>query len=384
MPKFYEFFAGGGMARAGLGSQWTCLFANDFDPMKAAAYRANWGSTHFMLEDIRKLSANDLPGVADLAWASFPCQDLSLAGNYAGIGAAGDNMQTRSGTFWTFWKLMLGLGKTGRFPPIIVLENVYGVLTSNGGDDFAAIGACFARAGYRFGALLIDAVRFVPQSRPRVFIVGVRGDIALSSHLAANEPQPSWHPQALVAAYDKMGRNTKNAWLWWRMPLPESSPLKLEKIIDDEPDGVQWHRPAETRRLISMMSERNLQKLEKMKRFGQRTVGTIYKRTRQGVQRAELRWDGIAGCLRTPAGGSSRQLVLVVEGKKLRSRLLSSREAARLMGLPETYKLPANYNDAYHVAGDGVAAPVVRYLAGAILEPILQTKAGRRTVVAAE
>ena len=82
-PTFYEFFAGGGMVRAGLGGGWTCLFGNDFDAKKAASYRANWGSDELCIGDVASLKAADLPGRADLAWASFPCQDLSLAGNDA-------------------------------------------------------------------------------------------------------------------------------------------------------------------------------------------------------------------------------------------------------------------------------------------------------------
>ena len=86
----------------------------------------------------------------------------------------------------------------------------------------------------------------------------------------------------------------------------------------------------------------------------------------------------MAGCLRTPAGGSSRQLILVVEPGRVRSRLLSSREAARLMGLPEDYPLPQRYNAAYHLAGDGVAVPVVRHLARFVLEPLCHAAALRR------
>jgi DNA (cytosine-5)-methyltransferase 1 len=84
---FLEFFAGGGMARAGLGESWRCLFANDFDAKKVAAYVRNYGETDIRLEDVAKLTLDDLPArPSDLAWASFPCQDLSLAGDYAGLG----------------------------------------------------------------------------------------------------------------------------------------------------------------------------------------------------------------------------------------------------------------------------------------------------------
>jgi DNA (cytosine-5)-methyltransferase 1 len=141
----------------------------------------------------------------------------------------------------------------------------------------------------------------------------------------------------------------------------------LSEIVEDEPTGVEWHTPGETGRLIGLMSPRHLQKLEKAKQLRSRTVGTAYKRMRPGedgrrVQRAEVRFDQISGCLRTPAGGSSRQIILVVEGKRVRSRLLSPKEAARLMGVPEDYPVPKGYNEAYHLLGDGLAVPAVRWL----------------------
>lgn len=374
MPQFYEFFAGGGMARAGLGSDWHCLFANDFDEMKAATYRANWLGNELVVGDVNDLTTADLPSVADLAWASFPCQDLSLAGNYAGLGEADVALQTRSGAFWGFWKLMIGLKREERAPSVIVLENVYGILTAKQGRDFANIGRCLSYAGYKFGALLVDAIHFVPQSRPRVFIVAVRRELRIPVELTSREPQMPWHPPALVKASELLDPPAKESWIWWKMPKPSvNRRAKLEQIIGDDASGVEWHSPAETARLISMMSDRNRAKLDKMRQAGKRVVGTIYKRTRQGVQRAELRCDGIAGCLRTPAGGSSRQLVIIVNGEQVRSRLLSPREAARLMGLPDTYKLPANYNDAYHVAGDGLVVPAVRHLASSLIEPLINS-----------
>jgi DNA (cytosine-5)-methyltransferase 1 len=126
------------------------------------------------------------------------------------------------------------------------------------------------------------------------------------------------------------------------------------------------------------MAPLHLAKIDMASLSGRKLVGSIYKRTRpdaHGVkrQRAEVRFDDIAGCLRTPGGGSSRQTIVVVEGKSVRSRLLSPREAARLMGLAEDYCLPERYNDAYQVAGDGVCVPVVRHLAENLLEPILNS-----------
>jgi DNA (cytosine-5)-methyltransferase 1 len=384
-PRFFEFFAGGGMARAGLSDGWECAFANDFDPMKAAAYRTNWGREHFLLADINDLTADDLPGYADLAWASFPCQDLSLAGNAAGLGT--EEVQTRSGAFWAFWRLMLGLQECGRAPAIIVLENVYGVLTANGGRDFALIGRALALAGYRFGALVLDAVHFLPQSRPRVFIVATRGDVVVADRHLAHDRDPRWHPPAMAAAIDRLAESDREQWQWLHVSEPLARVTSLSELIEDVPSGTEWHTPAQTIRLIEMMSPTGRAKLDRMKATGKRVVGTVYRRGRPDAtgairQRAELRDDQIAGCLRTPRGGSSRQTIVVVDGDNVRSRLLSPREAARLMGLPDSYLLPSRYNDAYHLAGDGLAVPVVRYLAAQLLEPILTTQPSAYAVAA--
>lgn len=370
MPTFYEFFAGGGLVRAGLGPDWRCLLANDIDPRKAASYAANWGPENLRVEDVGKLTTSDLPNQADLAWASFPCQDLSLAGDYAGL------QGERSGTFWPFWNLIENLRTENRAPAVVALENVCGAITSHGGQDFAAIGSALVRGGYRFGALVIDAVRFVPQSRPRLFIIAMRQDRPIPENLVLDEPHPSWHPANLVGAYEKLPPDAKQAWVWWNLPSAPARRVSFADLIEDEPQGVAWHTAAETQYLISLMNPLHLAKLDKAKRMGKRMVGAIYKRTRPDengnrAQRAEIRFDDIAGCLRTPAGGSSRQILMIVEGRKVRSRLLSPREAARLMGLPDTYLLPEKYNDAYHLAGDAVVVPVVRFLSAHLLEPLV-------------
>lgn len=370
---FYEFFAGGGMARAGLvENAWTCSFANDFDPKKCIAYAQNWRGKTITCLDVGKLKLVDLPGRANLVWASFPCQDLSLAGGGAGLNGS------RSGTFWPFWSLMDSLISEGRAPDIIALENVTGTLTSHQGKDFEVICHAFTKSGYRFGAVVIDASLFVPQSRPRLFIIGVRNGVVVPRNLMGHNASVDWHSKALCAAYDKLPQASKERWVWWRFSIPTKRTQHFADLIEATPNDVVWHSEIETQRLISMMSVANLEKVARAKQSGRLMIGTIYRRTRaneegQKVQRAEVRFDDVAGCLRTPAGGSSRQIILFVEGNTVKSRLISSRETARLMGLSDDYILPKSYNEAYHLTGDGVVVPVVRHLAEELFEPLLHS-----------
>ena len=188
MGSFYEFFAGGGMARAGLGPGWTCLFANDVDGRKGLTYQDNWGTGgELHIGDVGRLTTSQLPGQADLIWGSFPCQDLSLAGVGAGLNGE------RSGTFYPFWRVVKALIAEGRGPRIVALENVCGTLTSREGRDFEAICNAFAGAGYRYGALVINARLFVPQSRPRLFVIGVSADVQVDPALLSSGPIEPFH-----------------------------------------------------------------------------------------------------------------------------------------------------------------------------------------------
>ena len=370
MPSFYEFFAGGGMARAGLGKDWTCLFANDFDAKKGLTYQLNYPTGDVLrVEDVRRIRAAELPGCADLIWGSFPCQDLSLAGGGAGLEGE------RSGAFYPFWDIVRGLVAERRGPKLIALENVLGTLTSHGGRDFEAICESFAEAGYRHGALIIDAALFTPQSRSRLFIIGVRADVDMDPVLLSPAPVAPFHTAALQRAFARASATAREKLVWWNVPAPPRRNSTFADLIEESPTSVDWHTDAQRDLLIDKMSALNKAKLEAAKRAGRRMVGCVYKRTRDKggikVQRAEVRFDDMAGCLRTPAGGSSRQVIIVVDGKKVRSRLISARETARLMGLDEGYKLPGNYNEAYHLTGDGVAVGVVRHLAEQLFEPLL-------------
>jgi DNA (cytosine-5)-methyltransferase 1 len=369
---YYEFFAGGGMARLGLGPSWRCLFANDWSERKAQAYLANFGRDEpFFLGDIRQVSPEVLPGWPDLVWGSFPCQDLSLAG--PGTGLSG----TRSGTVWPFWELVLGLARLGRKPPVVVLENVVGALSSNGGSDFAALIAALVDGGYRAGAVVANASDFLPQSRPRLFIVAADSNIGIPDEVASGLPFPHWHPLTLRSAVLCLSGRSLSNWIWWNLPLAHEEPRPIDTIVELDDDATEWHSIGETERLLELMGPLHRSKLLDAQHSGRSQIGFAYRRTRvvDGIrkQQIEIRFDGTAGCLRTPAGGSSRQIVFVVDGSRLRSRLLTAREAARLMGIPDSYKLPENYNDAYELAGDGVAVPVVSWIERHLLRPLAQT-----------
>jgi site-specific DNA-cytosine methylase len=173
--------------------------------------------------------------------------------------------------------------------------------------------------------------------------------------------------EAYVRQHRDAWRNASHAAAWPAMLATYASPV------------IGWHTPEKTRRLLAMMTETNRAKVDAAKKAGRRMFGGIYIRTRHSVPRPEVRFDSLAGCLRTPKGGSSRQTVMIVEGETVKSRLLSPREGARLMGLPEDYELPSNCNDVYKLLGDGVVVPVVRFTAAHILEPILAFADARRT-----
>ena len=232
----------------------------------------------------------------------------------------------------------MGLRAKGRAPRLIVLENVAGLITSHGGKDFDAICGALAACDYRVGAMVIDAALFVPQSRERVFIIGVGSEADILAELVADGPTTPFHPPTLVVAC-KRQRDP----IWWRLPVPPKRNTSAD-IIEDEPKGVRWHTQAETDRLLGMMTPVHLAKIETAKRAGRRIVGGLYRRIRveadgTKVQRAEVRFDDVAGCLRVPTGGCSRQTIVIVEGDAVKSRLLSPREAARSDGIVR--RLPA-------------------------------------------
>lgn len=300
---FYEFFAGGGMARMGLGNeQWRCTFANEWCTKKAASYIGRFGigepkiCRELEVCDVADLKPHQLPGTPTLVWGSFPCQDLSLAGSGAGLKGE------RSGTFKPFWELIRKIVREERAPKLIVLENVVGALTSHNGQDFAYIIRALAKEGYKVGALVMDAVRFLPQSRPRLFVVGVHESVNIPSQMMLPDASEPWHPNALRTAFARLPEDLQEDWVWWSVPIPTEKTKPFADIIEDEPTGVDWHTKEQTAHIRSLMSPLHRQKLKKAQLLERKIVGTVYRRMRPNedgvkVQRAEIHGrDGLEMC----------------------------------------------------------------------------------------
>jgi DNA (cytosine-5)-methyltransferase 1 len=363
-----EFFAGSGLVGLGLAPEFETLWANDNCAKKGDVFEANHPRVKFHLGDIQNVSGGDLPAV-ELAWASFPCQDLSLAGNLGGI-----NSGTRSGLFWEWVRVLKELSEHGKRPPVLVAENVVGFVVADQGKHFQLAYNALRDLGYRVGAVVIDAKVFVPQSRPRAFIIAVSEDIPIDD-LRQLLPSEPFHSTGLVRTSFTVNDPD---WIWWSLPRPnKKTPIFADLCERDAPCDP----PSKTKELCAMLSPVNRKKLDAAKRAKTFFAGTAYRRTRpdeDGIktQRLEIRFDGIAGCLRTPNGGSSRQTVILVDKGLVRSRLMTVRECARLMGAPDTYKIRGTYNDGYRAMGDAVAVPVTRWLSRYLLTELAARSKG--------
>lgn len=141
-PTVLEFFAGIGLARAGLEQAgFSVAWANDYEAKKHQLYRSQYGSdTDYHVGDIADINGSHLPTDSAIAWASSPCTDLSLAGNRDGLGGR------QSGTFWHFMRILEEMGDSR--PPVAVLENVTGLASSHSGDDLTAAIRAFNSLGY--------------------------------------------------------------------------------------------------------------------------------------------------------------------------------------------------------------------------------------------
>ena len=365
---FCEYFAGIGLVRLGLEiAGWEIRFANDFSSEKFNMYSGYFkdAENHYAVEDIFDLESENIPSSL-LATASFPCIDLSLAGNLNGLDGK------HSSAFWGFINLIKYQEKK---PKLILLENVTGWLSSNEGKDFRLTIEALNQLGYSCDVYTINASHFVPQSRPRVFVIGTQ-----ITNPNRNITKLLRRDSSIASKRLKETVNVNND-LKWHIAnvsnLPATTPRTLNDIVEQiEDTDDRWWSYDEVERHLAMMSPTNKNYLDKVQPLDEYTYKAMYRRMRKGEQRAEIRKDSIAGCLRTARGGSSRQMLVRAGQDSIAMRLMTPREYGRLQGVPDDYPIPQTVNQALTGFGDAVCVPVITWLAETILNPLALTVMG--------
>jgi DNA (cytosine-5)-methyltransferase 1 len=307
---FCEFFAGIGLVHEALRqSGWHAIYANDIDAKKRAMYEGHYGpASHYHEGDVWDAGAviERIPGQPFLATASFPCTDMSLAGKRRGL--AGE----QSGALFGFLQAIERLGE--RQPRMVLLENVPGFLTSHDGADFETAVHELADLGYWLDSFVIDARWFVPQSRPRLFLVGYHDELVgppLERRAVDADPlDDPWRralersvrmrPARLLAAMERIEPAT--GWATVAGPPPRQARYELTDSLDLD-DDQPWWSDAEVARHSAMLFERHRRQMETLAAASRGpALFTGFRRIRAGQQRLEVRFDGVAGCLRTPFG----------------------------------------------------------------------------------
>jgi DNA (cytosine-5)-methyltransferase 1 len=362
MPQAAEFFAGIGLVRLGLESAgFRVVWSNDIEPDKRDMYVGHFQDRPdehtFALKDVADVGSAEMPSGLGLAWASFPCIDLSLAGWRRGLDGS------HSSTFWHFTRILDEMGE--QRPQVVAIENVVGLATSRDGEDLAAAVRELNRLGYSADVMTLDARRFVPQSRPRLFVVGAQRP-------PAREPVPdsALRPDWLQTPFGDPTLMTHRAVLPEPpRPLTQGLSSIVERLAADDP---QWWDAARTAAFLSSLSRVQAERLRAFRDSPDLAYRTAYRRTRQSKAVWEVRPDDISGCLRTARGGSSKQAVVQAGCGTVRVRWMTPREYARLMGA-DNYQLDGiRRNQALFGFGDAVCVPVVAWLAEHYLMPLVR------------
>lgn len=306
--NFIDLFAGiGGTRLAFERAGGVCIFSSEINNFSRQTYFANFSD--MPSGDIMNIQADSIPEHQILT-AGFPCQPFSLSG------VSKRNSLNRPHGFdckengHFFFKIVDIL--KGKKPEAFLLENVKHLLSHNKGKTFRTITHYLENAGYNIEAQVIDARVIVPQHRERVFIIGFREDLDI--HFT--------FPQ-----------------------IPFLKP-KLKDILEKEVN------PKYT---LSDALWRYLQDYRKK----QREKGNGF-----GYSIADL--EGITRTLSARYWKDGSEILIPQEGKN--PRKLIPRECARLMGFPDTFKIPVSDTQAYRQFGNSVVVPVVEIIAWAMME----------------
>lgn len=301
---FLDLFAGIGGFHEGMKTAGGhCVGAVEIDPAARETYTANYGTDFPFWKDVQQLAAESLPN-HEVLCGGFPCQPFSIAGDGEGYQSSG-----KGDLFFDIHRIA-----EAKRPKLILLENVPVFATHDSGYTCDLALDALAELGYAVSLQLLDASQYgVPQQRERLFIVGIRLDLAASA-------MPFLFPKGMddtkvvadiLEARITAGRCTT------KMKRVKSSPSATSK------------------RVI--------------------LAGLIQGRNTQGYRVYSSQGKGITLCAQSGGPGGQTGLYLVAS----KPRKLTPRECARMQGFPESFKPHPSVFHARKQFGNSVAVPVV-------------------------
>lgn len=338
--KFIDLFAGIGGVRLAfdrIGGQ--CVFTSEWDSYAQLTYIANFGGKHLIHGDITQIAADSIPE-HDVLLAGFPCQPFSIAGvsKKNSLGRAhGFADETQGTLFFDVARII-----AAKRPRAFLLENVKNLQSHDKGRTFQIILRTLREElGYQVFCKVIDGAHFTPQHRERIIIVGFREQVNFS-----------WEQVHLP----HKGIHTLGAILHKKLGEPQL-----------ESDGSSYYDHAQHKVLEKYTLTDNLwQYLQNYKKkhaaagngFG---FGLVTKDSVTRTLSARYYKDGSE--------------ILLSQGANKNPRRLTPRECARLMGFPDTFKIPVSDTRAYKQFGNSVVVPVMQAVAQAIKPFIVRNTA---------
>lgn len=333
---FIDLFAGIGGIRAGfeaIGGQ--CVFTSEWDSYSQKTYAENFPSTHMLAGDITQIAATDIPD-HNVLLAGFPCQPFSIAGvsKKNALGKAhGFACEAQGTLFFDVARII-----KAKQPEAFLLENVKNLQSHDKGRTFDVIKRTLTEElGYNIHVKVIDAAHYVPQHRERIYIVGFR------------EP----------AAFD-----------WAALQLPPKT-HNLAQILH-RTDGTEPYLPWDEDRFFDRKTKKPLAKYtltDNLWRYLQ-AYAEKHRLKGNGFGFGLVKESNIARTLsaRYYKDGSE---ILIYQGENKNPRRLTPRECARLMGYPDSFRIPVSDSRSYRQFGNSVVVDVITQVAR-LMQPMLE------------
>jgi len=348
---FIDLFAGiGGLRSAFEEAGGNCVFTSEWDAFAQQTYIENFRPQHEVRGDITKVDAVDVPP-HDILLAGFPCQPFSIAGvsKKNALGRAhGFACETQGTLFFDVCRIL-----EAQRPRAFLLENVKNLVSHDKGRTFDVIQRALTDLGYDIHPRVIDGAHFVPQHRERILIVGFRQE---------DHVEFDWDAVALPPK----GSRTLGEILHRTDGTEPFLPWDGDRFFDHGSRSVQA-RYTLTDHLWRYLQDYKVKHAAQGNGFGFGLVGP----------------GGVARTLsaRYYKDGSE---ILVDQGHLHNPRRLTPRECARLMGFPDSFKIPVSDTRAYKQFGNSVVLSVMRHAARLMVPLLPQPARRRRTSVAAQ